>query len=268
MWKASDALPPFRSQSTSSSLFGLDQLEEVEKQVEALKKKASAVAQSRRSHRGENRSESGESEGDDSEERGEHESESLSENGMDNDSDNNDGDVPGGGGKGRANVGADHGGKASGKGGGDAVGGAAAGGGGDAVGGGVVGDAGEGPEGGANAGGANAGGGAAGLRLFLSAGVLDGCNEPAMPTGLTMEKHMQWHAKTLVRKYVLKLLRGPSWLEKAPRAVVDKALQLIDADGRRCWGQQDAYTRKRTSLDSFLIYDFVGCLDHIAKLQK
>ena len=77
---------------------------------------------------------------------------------------------------------------------------------------------------------------------------------------LSAVKKAQLEAKAAVKRVVLLLLKDPFWKAKSPRLVVDRALQLISRDEplHTFWGANSAYSRCRSLLDSFLVYDWSG----------
>ena len=55
------------------------------------------------------------------------------------------------------------------------------------------------------------------------------------------------------------VLQDVAWASREPRLVVDEALRLMKEAGEVRWGVNlEAYTRRRTLLDSFLRYDYEG----------
>jgi hypothetical protein len=84
-------------------------------------------------------------------------------------------------------------------------------------------------------------------------------DESLEPAGLTLNRAAQWQARHLVRRYVTALLRHSRWQHSSGRVLVNHAMDLISKHGKRCWGADTAYSRRRSLADSFLQYDFDRC---------
>ena len=60
----------------------------------------------------------------------------------------------------------------------------------------------------------------------------------------------------LVRQFVAQVREDDAFRVATPREQVNEALRLVDLNGRRFWGTFGMYTRRRTVLDSYLMYKY------------